>query len=188
MSSSERPPTVLLDLDGVLCENDIYGGRHVYESFRYPAHRPSDLYSRLFSAQAVVVLNELLDEFAARVVLTTSWLSLLDRPQFVHVFKQCGLPHVAEGLHLHWAAPTNLGESRLDAILRWLRAHHEGEPFVILDDADSGEGLAGSKLEEAGRVVLCGATGCLQPSHLELARRALGQPVYESHPTVPSRD
>lgn len=178
MKSAERPPTVLLDLDGVLCENDVYGGRHVYESFRYPAHRPPDLYPRLFSTQAVAVLNELLDEFAARVVLTTSWLSLLDRPQFVHVFEQCGLPRVAEGLHQHWAAPTNLGESRLDAILRWLRLHHSGEAFVVLDDMESGESLAGSKLEAAGRVVLCGTSGCLQPSLLRQARRALQQPVY----------
>lgn len=188
MSEQAARPSILLDVDDVLCPGSPYGGHHVYESFRYPAHRPSDLYSRLFSAQAVEVLNELLDEFAARFVLTTSWLSLLDRPQFVHVFEQCGLPRVAEGFHRHWAAPTNRGESRLDAILRWLRAHHDGEPFVVLDDVESGQSLAGSTLEAAGRVVLCAATGCLQPSHRQLARQALRWPLYEPNLRAPSRN
>lgn len=178
MSSTSRRPTVLLDVDDVLCPNTTYGGKHVYQALRHPQQEPVDLYLRLFSPEAVVVLNELIDEFEPRIVLTTSWLALFDRPQFEYVFRRCGLGRVADNLDTHWSAPTNRGESRLEAIMRWLQLHHGGEAFVVLDDVESGLSLVGSKLEGTGRVVFCDVGGCLKRSQLDAARRALRRPIY----------
>ncbi|WP_175538192.1 HAD domain-containing protein [Mitsuaria sp. PDC51] len=188
MTVAAKRPTVLLDVDDVLCPNQPFGGLHVFRALHGLDVAVPDLYEKLFAAQAVALLDELMCELSPRVVLTTSWLSLLKRPHFEHVFRRCGLASVADNFHVHWAAPTNRDESRLDAVQRWLRAHHNGEPFVILDDVESGESLTGSTLDVAGRVALCDATGCLQPSHLQLARRALQRPIYEPHSTAPPRD
>ena len=188
MSEPVQRPSILLDVDDVLCPGSPYGGHHVYETLRFPHLAPADLYLRLFSEEAVVVLDGLLEEFDARVVITSSWLSLFDRIQFEHILRMTGLGRAASNLHPNWDAVTNRGQSRLEGILRWLRLHHHGEPFVVLDDAQSGESLVGSTLEAAGRVVLCGTSGCLTPSHLGLARRALRTPVYQAPCPAPCRD
>ena len=125
-----------------------------------------------------MVLQTLMDEFAPRLVLTTSWLKLLDRDQFEELFRRCGLEVAAASLHEHWAVAADRGLSRHDAIVRWLQQHHEGEPFVVLDDYESGQSLVGSRLDQAGRVVLSEVGKCLQRSQLSGARVALSNPVY----------
>src|SRR6218665_1861495 len=79
-------PIVFLDFDDVLALNKHYGGFHVQHAFASPADAPSDLYSQIFSPEAVHALNTLNHEFHPRFVLTTSWLALLDRNQFISLF------------------------------------------------------------------------------------------------------
>jgi len=106
LTPSPLRPTLFLDADDVLCPNTPFGGLHVQRALARPHEAPSDLFERLFSTEAVDVLNQLLEEFSPRVVLTTSWLSMLDRPHFIEVFNRCRLPRVATALHAHWDAPT----------------------------------------------------------------------------------
>jgi hypothetical protein len=80
---------------------------------------------------------------------------------------------VADALHTAWEAPPTLGDTRHDAILRWLNAHYEGQSFVVLDDVTSGTGLRGSSLDKAGCVVLCEQDVGLHEGHLPLVRLAL---------------
>lgn len=188
MKASVHRPSIFLDVDDVLCPNAPYGGRHVYEALRFPDNAPEDLYTRLFCESSVGLLSELRAEFDARVVMTTSWLLLFDRPQFEYIFRRTGLAHISANFHPRWAAPANRGRLRLDAILKWLQQNHRGEPFVVLDDEESGDSLVGSRLARVGRVVLCGPTGCLQTSHLALARQALSEPVYTTRSSTSNRD
>lgn len=135
--------------------------------------RPADLWEKLFAQEAVRTVLEVVREHRPRVVLTTSWLLILERSGFVEVFRATGLHELAECLHEHYNAPQNRGESRLGAISRWLNMHHQGESFVVLGDHYSGTELAGSYIDDDGRLVLCGVGVGLQAAHANAIRRAL---------------
>lgn len=182
MSTAQHRPTLFLDCDDVLCPNTPYGGLHVQRAFARPTEAPPDFFERLFSPEAVGVLNKLIEEFSPGVVLTTSWLALLDRAHFVDLFSRCGLERVSSHLHQYWDAPTNRGGSRLAAIEGWIARHHEGEPILILDDVQSGESLIDSFFHETGRAILCGVEGCLTMAHLQAARTALQRPYSRAEP------
>lgn len=167
--------TLLLDIDDTLCLNDPFGCLHARLALMRPWELPSDIWDRLFSLEAVEVLNELMAERKPRVVITSSWLALFERAHFVEVFKRVGLPAVGASLHEAWAAPQNRGTSRLDSISAWMKQHHCGEPFLLLDDFQSGESLVGSDWEKAGNVVLCAVGDGFRRNHLPAALRALGR-------------
>jgi len=176
-------PVLFLDLDDTLCLNTPYGGVHAQHVVRVPDSAPSDFYECLFAPGAVAVMNTLLEEFQPSIVLTTSWLALLQREHFIEIFCRTGLRKVANALHAHWDAPGNRGTSRAEAIDAWLaRYHEEGQPILILDDVSSGESLIGSFHASCGRAVLCEVDQGLNDGHLSLARRALRRPYAHSQP------
>jgi transcriptional regulator with XRE-family HTH domain len=164
------PGVLFLDFDDVFCLNKPYGGYDVFQSFDA---RPKDLYERLWYQPAADVLLAILQEHRPRVVLTTSWLRLMDRDGFEDLFHRTGLSEVCRLLHSAWCAPAQPGQRRLDAIESWLELNKPEGPFVVLDDMYSGTGLEGSWLDKAGCVVLCVPGIGLQPFHLEHVRRAL---------------
>lgn len=171
-----RRPTCFLDLDDVLCLNHPYGGHHL-RSLGTQVF-PFDFWGRLFDQTAKGVLLQVVEEFNPRFVLTTSWLRFLERGGFIQIFGRTGLTAVATGLHEHDDAPQLYGETRLDAVERWLDAYHQGENFVVIDDELSGSGLAGSSLDRTGRVVMCEVGKGLQPQQLELTRLALSNCIH----------
>lgn len=176
-------PVLFLDLDDTLCLNAPYGGLHARHVVRIPGSAPPDFYERLFASGAVAFMNTLLEEFQPSIVLTTSWLALLQREDFIEIFCRTGLRKVADALHAHWDAPSNRGASRLEAIDAWLaRYHEEGQPVLILDDVSSGESLIGSFHESCGRAVLCEVDQGLNDGHLSMARQALRRPYVHSQP------
>lgn len=159
---------VFLDIDDVICINSIYGGYDVFAP-----NPPADLYEHLFHPPAVEVLQSVMARFMPSVVLTTSWLRMLDREGFYSLFRNTGLGLVADALHEHYQAPTPPGGSRLQAIEEWLSRHHRGEPFAVLDDELSGSGLSGSALDAKGRVIWCQLNVGLEPSHYPMISKAL---------------
>ncbi|MBE0548551.1 MAG: hypothetical protein IH627_13070 [Rubrivivax sp.] len=161
-------PLVLLDFDDVCCINSPYGGYDVFAP-----DPPPDLWRRLFHPPAVEVLNDVHKAFRPRWVLTTSWLRFMDRRMAITVLGRGGLGCVALNLHEHWDAEQLHGEDRATAILRWMSKHHEGEPYVILDDEESGTGLAASTWHRSGNVVLCREGVGLHAEHHPLIKRAL---------------
>ena len=163
-------PLVFLDFDDVIVVNrpGQFGGYDVIAP-----NPPAELWSRLFHTSATQVLVEALTEHEARVVITTSWLRFMMREGFERLFTTAGLELLNESLHDAWEAPPNRGETRAQAIDRWLAAHHRGEPYVILDDELSGTGLSRSVHEKRGRLVLCKEAVGLHRGHLALIRAAL---------------
>ena len=164
-------PLLFLDFDDVLCLNQPYSGHHLSLN---AAERPGDLFQKLWHLPAVQALLQVVDEYAPQVVLTTSWLRLLEREGFVELFQRTGLSVLADALHEAWDAPQDFGRSRHQAIERWLFAHYESQPLLILDDELSGTGLFGSRLHKAGCVVLCKVDVGLHAGHLPAVRAALG--------------
>lgn len=181
-NESPLRPTVFLDIDDVLALNERYGGLDVQRAAVNPECAPNDLYRKVFSPEAVGALNELLHEFNPRVVLTTSWLKILRREHFIDLFSRTGVSISGASLHKQWDAPQDDGISRMEAIERWLKQNHQGEPIVVLDDCASGESLVGSLLHEAGRIVLCEVDGGFNLFLLQVARDALLKPFNPTQP------
>ena len=167
-------PVIFLDFDDViaLSRPGEFGGYDVIAP-----NPPPELWRRLFHVPATQVLLEALAEHDARVVITTSWLRFMLRDGFERVFIMTGLEVLNERMHDAWKAPQNHGETRAQAINRWLAAHHRGEPYVVLDDELSGTGLRNSVHEQRARLVLCHENVGLHRGHLPYIRSALSNPV-----------
>jgi hypothetical protein len=170
---------LLLDIDDVLCLSNPFGVYHARGALSRPNDEPKDIWKKLFHADAVGALQELMTQCRPNVVLTSSWLEVFDRQQFVEVFKLTSLGAVAEALHPHWDAPADLGVSRQVAIARWLEAHHQGEPLLILDDLRSGESLVESEWDAAGHQILCEVDQGFHQGLLPAAIRALRTPYVK---------
>ncbi|MFN3736782.1 HAD domain-containing protein [Hydrogenophaga sp.] len=164
------PGVLFLDFDDVICLNKPYGG---YDLFQMVDAPPEDLYQRIWHRPAVAVLLAILWEHRPRVVLTTSWLRMMEREGFEDLLCRTGLSEVSRSLHDSWSAPAVQGARRIDAIESWLLVNKHDGPIVVLDDELSGTGLAGSWLDAKGFVVLCLPGAGLQPSHIEFVRKAL---------------
>lgn len=167
-----RRPIILLDFDEVIVLNrpgDV-GGFDVISP-----NPPPELWERLFHKPATLTLVEAITEHHARVVITTSWLRFMMRDAFEHIFRKTALEVLSESLHDSWEAPQNRGETRAQAIDRWLTENHHGEPYVILDDELSGTGLRKSVHERRKRVVFCKADVGLTHGHLPFIRAALSK-------------
>lgn len=167
---NEGSGLLFLDFDDVITTSKPYGG---FDLFDRSSALPEDLFERLWHPPAKAALLCVLDELAPRVVITTSWLRLMQRDGFDDLFRRSGLERVVHSLHDKWEAPADRGMNRHDAIQRWLFSHYAGEPVVVLDDALSGTGLRGSKLDRMGRVVWCEVGVGLNDGHLPQVRRAL---------------
>ena len=161
-------PLIFLDIDDVLCLSKPYGGYDVFD-----AEQPPDLWEKLWHPPAVQTLLAIVQEHQPRIVITSSWVRLLDREGFIGVFRRTRLGAVADALHKNWEAPQPSGATRLSAIESWLKARYEGEPLVVIDDAFSGSGLQGSQLERAGCLLLCQTGVGFHDGHLPAVRRAL---------------
>ena len=165
-------PLLFLDFDDVICAQKPYSG---YDLFCPPEDRPADLYERLWHPPSAQTLLAVMSEFEPRVIVTTSWLRLMERDGFDALFRRTGLHAVADALHDAWEAPPTRGDTRHRAIERWLHAHYAGEPFVVLDDVQSGTGLRSSRLDKCGCVVLCAENVGLHAGHLPAIRAALAR-------------
>lgn len=169
-------PLLLLDIDDVLALNTHYSGRQARSAIFRPERVPADLYERLFSRYAVAATNALLLEFNPRVVLTTSWLMLFSREQFLDLFKKTGVNIGDAELHEHWDAQEDHGVGRATAIGKWLADHHQGENLLILDDFCSGAELIDSPWRRSGHVVPCEKNVGFNDELLEAERKAIQAP------------
>ena len=169
---TERP-IVFLDFDDVIVLNrpGQFGGYDVIAS-----NPPPELWAQVFHIPAAQVLVDALSEHDARVVITTSWLRFMLREAFERLFTLAGLEAIGERLHAAWEAPQNRGETRAQAVDRWLSEHHRGEAYAILDDELSGTGLRHSAHDRQGRVVLCKENIGLHGGHVTTIRAALSRP------------
>lgn len=169
-------PLLFLDFDDVICLNTPYGGYDVAMSGK---EKPEDLWTKLWHEPAVRVLTQVLEAHNPNVIITSSWLRFLDQQGAKDLFCATGLGRLAESLHPAWEAPQSRGGSRFEAVSVWLKRHHRGEAFVVVDDHLSGTGLAGSELDHQGRVVLCEVGVGLKLFHTGKIHEALSRPALD---------
>lgn len=168
---------VFLDMDDVMCLNERYNSVQMMMCYREQQFDWPELWANLLDAGAAENLRRLHDEFAPWFVISSSWATYLSREQMCDALTRTRLEFVVENLHAEWKTPRALSSSRHNEIEWWLDAHREPEqPFVILDDTESGWSLAGSQLAYDGHVVLCksgfGFTEkCLKEARFQLQRQ-----------------
>jgi hypothetical protein len=177
-------PVVVLDLDDVLCVNEHFGGLDALDALRGKRVDAEEVYARLWSPMAMTIMRAVHERFAGRLrfVISSTWRLHFTRAQLRDVMRRSGLGFVAgrmEPLH-RWATPHLPGQSRAHEVLAWLRQHHRGEPYVVIDDDHSGSELrryAGPGAEMLHRrVVLCQEWLGLGPVHVPRIVAALRTP------------
>lgn len=157
---------LLIDMDGVLVL------RRTVDFDKHSIELTDELCRRLLHAPALEVVSMLVDE-GARLTITSNWTRFMSQEGFMRLFAGAGFPRIGDALHSSWKAPVFAGRDRLAAVDAWLSQHHAGEPYCVVDDLDSGSGLAGSRHDRAGRVVLCQPSEGLHRGHLPRLRSAL---------------
>ena len=196
-------PVLFLDLDDVLCINSPCGGFDAIAAVNGRHVNPAWVYQRLFEPDAVSAMKQVHDKMnaAIRYVISSTWRESFSRAQLEVVFRRTGLGFVANRLleGEKWRTPPKFGRShRIDEIAQWLDRHHQGEPFVILDDTHSGASLMpalhlapmlpsnvpamghsrdGEGHPFAGRVVRCDENVGLTSDHVPFNVAALRRPV-----------
>ena len=180
----DLPPIVFLDIDDVLCLNDPSGGSDALEAVRGRHADPDTVLREIFAAGPKRVLESLHEQMGRRLryVISSSWRQAFSREQIAHIFRSADLGFVATGLHENWETPSGLRiTSRIEEIESWVRQHHRGEPFIVLDDDYSCSTPAvfddGSPHPLADRVVLCTVGVGLTPAHLSIIVDALRRPL-----------
>ena len=153
---SDARPLVFLDMDDVLCLDDVHHSGKMLQIFRQAIPDYPEMWERLVDAGAAENLRQLHAEFNPAYIISSSWATYLDREQMCEALTRTQMQFVVENLHTEWRTPRALSSSRRDEIEWWLAAHREpSQPFIILDDSWSGTRLAYSPLALDGHVVLC---------------------------------
>jgi len=177
--------TVFLDIDEVLCVGQAEACLDLSQSFAVGGGPDRQQLATLFSPvarNALAVAHR--RSGGAKYVISSSWRELFSREQMALVLDAGGLGFVADSLHDgdRWrCVPKRIYRERQAEILAWLDTHHQGEPFVVLDDHHSAGQLAlvhdtpSSQL--FGRVVLCTPGIGLTMDHVEGIVNALLTPI-----------
>jgi len=151
--------TIFLDCDGVICLSNNWGGRSKKwakyrsanpETSRYIDDSPVEVRFDDFDKKAIKVLNEILEETDAEIVVSSDWRchanleelgeyflsqGILKKPiGFTKLLGQCNQPENYEWLH-KW----DLEQSRSLEILQYLRDNPEITQWVAVDDLDMGK-------------------------------------------------
>jgi hypothetical protein len=149
-------PLVFLDMDDVLCLDDVHHSGKMLQIFRQAIPDYPELWKFLVDAGAAENLRQLHAEFDPIYIISSSWATYLDRVHMCEALTRTQLQFVVENLHVEWRTPRALSSSRRDEIEWWLEAHRKPcQPFIIIDDSWSGTRLAHSPLAWDGHVVLC---------------------------------
>lgn len=167
-------PLLFLDFEGVMSLGSPSGASSL---LRQGPDEMADwlalLGEQLWHPPAVEALLEVLARYEPQVALTTAWLRRLRMGEIVDILDTTGLGVLVRSLHQHWPVRQDPVGSRLKAIESWLYRHYEGQTLVIIDSEVTGARLRGSRLDQAGAVVLCAPALGLHGGQLPAVRRAL---------------
>ena len=184
IAEDSGPPIVFLDIDDVLCLNCPYGGSDALDAVTGRHADPDSVLREIFAAEPKRVLQGVHERMGGqlRYVISSSWRQAFSRQQIERVFSVADIGFVARRLHEIWETPyTPWRPDRKREIERWLQHHHQGEPFVVLDDEYSGGSLSDIDAGDAGllaaRVVLCSVGVGLTLEHMPIILDALGRPL-----------
>jgi HAD domain in Swiss Army Knife RNA repair proteins len=112
---------IFLDIDGVLNSKEYYK----------KVNMKIDNWDR-FDPETVKLINALVQEFNARIVITSSWrFGAKDL-----LFKELKKSQLLKHLYKNWETPMIYLGTRGEEIKQWMAKHPEVNGYVILDDRD----------------------------------------------------
>ena len=150
---------IFLDLDGTICLSNNWGGRSKKwtkyrsknpETSRYIMDAPVEVRFDDFDKKAIKVLNEILEETGAEIVVSSDWRchanleelgdyyqsqGILKKPVGVtKLLGQCNQPE-----NYPWMEKWDLEQSRSLEIFQYLHDHPEVTQWVAVDDLNMGK-------------------------------------------------
>ena len=150
---------VFLDLDGTICLSNNWGGRSKKwakyrsenpETSKFINDAPVEVRFDDFDKKAIKVLNEILEETGAEIVMSSDWKchanleelgeyflsqGILKKPVGVtKLLGQCNQPE-----NYPWLRKWDVEQSRSLEILQYLFDHPEVTQWVAVDDLDMGK-------------------------------------------------
>lgn len=145
---------IFLDNDGVMCLSDQWGSRvKKIETFLKinPESTEEDVPASVkmdnFDRKAVKILNGILLETGAEIVVSSDWKLYCTLEELREMFLEYGVvkaPIDVTPTHLHYTSKFGLTKSdlegnRISEIKKWLGDHPEVTNWVAVDDLDLGE-------------------------------------------------
>ena len=150
---------IFLDLDGTICLSNNWGGRSKKwakyrsenpETSKFINDAPVEVRFDDFDKKAIKVLNEILEETGAEIVVSSDWRchatleelgeyflsqGILKKPIGVtKMLGQCNQPE-----NYPWSRKWDLEQSRSLEILQYLHDHPEVTQWVAVDDLNMGK-------------------------------------------------
>jgi hypothetical protein len=150
---------IFLDNDGVICLSNNWGGRSKKwkkyrsenpETSKWITDAPVFVRFDDFDKKAIKVLNEILEETDAEIVVSSDWRlhatleeigeyytlqGILKKPiGFTKLLGQCNQPE-----NYPWSRKWDVGQSRSLEILQYLHDHPEITQWVAVDDLNMGK-------------------------------------------------
>lgn len=141
---------IFLDHDGVICLPEEWGSRtrkqKAWSNKKVTSLRDIPIKYRFddFNKKAVEILNEILTETGAEIVVSSDWRLYSTLSELKEFYKEQGVikePIAMTGFTTEFASP----ENRQQEILNWLGKRSAEEPiesWVCLDDMDMQEFLS----------------------------------------------
>lgn len=123
---------IFLDIDGVICTSACYG---------IGKNNKWDVY--MFDSKAVAVLNFILQETGAEIILSSDWKNDHTLQEMREIFSHFGVIRGPIGFTPNSKTYTgmNLEGGRADEIKMWLKIHawKDDVTYVVIDDLPMGE-------------------------------------------------
>ena len=150
---------IFLDNDGVICLSDNWGSRYTKQKKVYTESNPRPLNSELptelkfdnFDKKAIKVLNSILEETGAEIVVSSDWQNFATCEQLGDYYESQGIIKKPIGVtkeigdvdfekydKMPWNRDLDLEQHRSLEILEWLEAHAEVTHWVAVDDLHMG--------------------------------------------------
>ena len=130
---------IMLDHDGVICLEQQWGSRF---NKKMDGSTSVDSYFDDFDEKAIEILNEILTETGAEIVISSDWKKFADISEMREYYELHGIkkspydytPYYSNIPNGRFGTP--LAEARAVEISTWLKDHPEVTHWVAVDDLD----------------------------------------------------
>jgi hypothetical protein len=149
---------IFLDNDGVICLSNNWGGRTKKwakhrsanpESSKLLSEAPVDVRFDDFDKKSIKILNEILEETGAEIVVSSDWRFHATLEELGEYYESQGISKKPIGFtkklgqfqepeNFPWSRQWNLEQSRSLEILQYLKDHPEVTEWVAVDDLNMG--------------------------------------------------
>ena len=144
---------IFLDNDGVMCLSTEWGGRGKKKSKylkEFPGTEdtlPAWVKMDNFNDKAVKILNSILEQTGAEIVVSSDWKLYCTLDELKEMFTEYGVikqpiditPNIPLKYDKNYYTKGELAEYRVMEIKKWMKEHPEVTQWVAVDDLDLGE-------------------------------------------------